>query len=294
MINRSTTRSPERLQVTASTLVRHFGEWQERAARAPVYVLHHGRPRLVLLGVDLLAGMAAPAAEARPEPLLAPLLDAIDLPLVLLGDRGAIEHANSAARARFGEQVAPGATVAELSRRDGGTLVAAVHRVLAGAERERVALVPDRFPGRALEVMVEPLPRGCLLRVEDATARAEARATTAERDAIIAALEGAGNVAVARVSLRGTLLAPRAALAALVGRTTEELANERFLALIARADRPAVGDSLERASGGIGNAVDAALATGNGEPLDVGLSFWPIRVAGRVEEVAVALVRRTL
>jgi PAS domain-containing protein len=281
-----------RLQVTASALVRHFGEWQERAARTPVYVLHHGRPRLVLLGVDLLdrAAVDEPAVMPPPPPLLTAVLDGIDLPLLLLDQRGEMGIANAAARARFGDQVATGRALVALSSRDGGALAAAIHRVLDGAGAQRVALVADRFPERLLRIVVEPLPEGCLVRIEDASAEREARIAVAERDAIVAAVEATGLAAIARVSLRGYLTAPRPALAALLRRPVEELAGARFLTLVDPADRPALGESLELASGGSETAArPARLLTGNGEALATRVGFWPMRVGGRVEEVVAAL-----
>jgi PAS domain-containing protein len=284
-------RDGQRLQVTASALVRHFGEWQERAARAPVYVLHHGRPRLLLVGVELAARLAG--AERPSSSLLDPVLDSLDLPLLLLDAAGLIARANAAARARFGDRVAPRGDVASLSQRDGGTLAAAVRRVLDGAARERVAVAVDRAPARVLGVTVEPLPEGCLLRIEDETSALEAQAAAAARDSISAAFEATGLAALARVSLRGHLVAPRPALAALLRLPPALLTGARFLALVDPADRPAVGDLLERACGGdTGGTAAAALLTSGGETLAVALSFWPIRVNGRVEEVLAAVVRR--
>ncbi len=45
---------------TASDLVRRFGVWSERAARDPVYIMHRGRPRLVLASVELIAKLCLP------------------------------------------------------------------------------------------------------------------------------------------------------------------------------------------------------------------------------------------
>lgn len=294
MIDMASDRHSPRLQVTASTLVRHFGEWQERATRAPVYVLHHGRPRLIIVGVELAGTLAGSGPGDQPSTaLLGPILDTLDLPLLLLDDAGLIARANTAARARFGERVETGTGVVSLSQRDGGTLAAAVRRVLDGAARERVTVATDRSPGRALGVTIEPLPAGCLLRVEDETAATETLAAAAARDSIIAAFEATGMAALARVSLRGYLVAPRPALAALLNTPLALLTGTRLLTLVAAGDRPAVGDSLERASGGeADDAANAALLTGDGEELAVTLSFWPIRVNGRVEEVVAAVVRR--
>ncbi len=294
MIDPASGRDMPRLEVTASALVRHFGEWQERAARAPVYVLHHGRPRVILVGVELAATLGAGGKPDRPAAaLLDPILDALDLPLLLLDSEGLIARANTTARARFGERVAPHADIVALSRRDGGALAAAVRRVLDGAARERVMVVLDRSPSRALVVVVEPLPDGCLLRIEDETAAMEAQAATAARDSIVAAFEATGLAALARVSLRGHLVAPQPALAALLDMSPPSLAGTHFLALVAPSDRPAVGESLERASAGeTAEAVTAALLTNDGEVLPVVLSFWPTRVNGRAEEVVAAVVRR--
>ncbi len=293
MVKPKAGRDAPRLQVTASTLVRHFGEWQERAARAPVYVLHHGRPRLILVGVELAATLGDNGRPTQASALLDPILDALDLPLLLLDGEGLIAHANAAARARFGDRVAVRTGVVALSQRDGDTLAAAVRRVLDGAPRERVSVEVDRVPGRTLAVMVEPLPEACLLRIEDEAGAIEAQATAAARDSIVAAVEATGLAALARISLRGYLTAPRPALAALLHMPPALLTGMRFLALVAAADRPAVGESLERASDGeIDGTVPAALLTGDGEELAVALGFWPIRVNGRVDEVIAAVVRR--
>jgi hypothetical protein len=295
MVDPAPGRDAPRLHVTASTLVRHFGEWQERAARAPVYVLHHGRPRLILVGVELAATLGYGGRSDQPAAaLLDPILDALDLPLLLLDGEGLIARANTAARARFGDRVTASAGVMALSQRDGGTLAAAVRRVLDGAARERVTVAVHRTPGRALGVTVEPLPEGCLLRFEDETAAMETQAAVAARDSIIAAVETTGLAALARISLRGFLVAPRPALAELLETPLPLLAATRFLDLVATTDRPLVGRSLERASGGeTDEVVKAALLTNDGEELDVALSFWPIRVNGRVDEVVAAVVRRS-
>lgn len=48
---------------TASDLVRRFGLWSDRATREPVYVLHRGRPRLVLASVELIELLCRPREE---------------------------------------------------------------------------------------------------------------------------------------------------------------------------------------------------------------------------------------
>lgn len=46
--------------VTAAEISRNFGEWQSRAMQVPVTITHHGRPRLMLLSIDLFNETAGP------------------------------------------------------------------------------------------------------------------------------------------------------------------------------------------------------------------------------------------
>jgi len=52
---------------TASDLVRRFGLWSDRATREPVYVLHRGRPRLILASVELIEMLCRPAVPSDEE-----------------------------------------------------------------------------------------------------------------------------------------------------------------------------------------------------------------------------------
>ncbi|MDO7841175.1 hypothetical protein [Sphingomonas immobilis] len=55
--------SSARQIVTSSDLVRHFGHWQDKAAREPVYVLHRGRLRFVITAVDIMDALCATSAD---------------------------------------------------------------------------------------------------------------------------------------------------------------------------------------------------------------------------------------
>jgi hypothetical protein len=52
-----------RQMVTSSDLVRHFGHWQDRAAREPVYILHRGRPRFVLTAIDIMNALCTHSVD---------------------------------------------------------------------------------------------------------------------------------------------------------------------------------------------------------------------------------------
>lgn len=51
--------SGEEQLVAATEIVRNFSAWQERCTHRPIYILHHGRPRSVLLSLDLYGRLLA-------------------------------------------------------------------------------------------------------------------------------------------------------------------------------------------------------------------------------------------
>ena len=55
--------SSARQIVTSSDLVRHFGHWQDKAAREPVYVLHRGRLRFVITAVDIMDALCTTSTD---------------------------------------------------------------------------------------------------------------------------------------------------------------------------------------------------------------------------------------
>lgn len=284
-------------QVTSSALVRQFGVWQERAARAPVYILHHGRPRLVMVSLDLMdalgGGMAAPAP--RSDCAVSALIDAVAEPIVTIGDDGNVLLANSAARARFGALVDAGARPAGLSSISGGFLADAVARVLRTGNGETLEIVPNRYPERRLHAAVAPLPTGCVIRFDDLTTAEELRASEGERAAIITALEATRGAAVTRISLRGYVASPSPAFATMTGAAMEQLAAARFVTLLEVADRPRVGEAIEDViRHAATSAVEAKLLVRGSGAMPVRIGLSPVKLDGRVEEVlAVVTVQAT-
>ena len=278
--------------VTSSDLVRRFGEWQERAARAPVYIIHRGRPRLVLVSVEIMDALCTPhAGTGDREADAHALADTIVDPLLILGADGRIAHANAAALARFGASARAGAWPAQLSRASGGFLADTIERVLASGLTETVEVVPDRFADRRAAVRITALPSGALCRIEEASAREEQVASDAARGALVDAIAASGVAAVARVGPRGIVLSPDAALARLTGTTAEQLAAARFVSLFDVGDRVRTGEAIEALfAGGAPRRLDARLLVRGAQPLTVAVGLSAVRVAGRVEEVTAAIV----
>lgn len=279
-------------QVTASDLVRHFGLWQDRAARAPVYIHHRGRLRLVLLSLELMDSLCAPHSTSVTAlgGSIAPVIDAVEDTIVLFGTDARVTHVNAAARVRLGDNAQPTRRARHLSQASGLFLEDSVTRVLDSGTAETLDLVPDRFPHRRLHARVDPISDGCILIARDATAQEEARARTADLRALERAIEVSNVAARARVNPRGYLVEPDAALARMTGTTAEQLAAARFLTLIAVGDRARVGDMIEYVSANAASVgTRANLLVHGATAMPVALGLAPVERSGRVEEISVLL-----
>jgi hypothetical protein len=163
--------------VTASDLVRHFGVWQDRAARAPVYILHRGRPRLVLVSVETMNALCAnPANGARRKPLPAEAITATQLldnirDIVLLADREATILASSrSARAHFGDISTPGTPVDTITPPPSRALLGrAMQRVGSSGVGECLTVASAARIGRMLALRIEPIGDGTGIFAEDVT-----------------------------------------------------------------------------------------------------------------------------
>jgi len=279
-------------QVTASDLVRHFGLWQDRATRAPIYIHHRGRLRLVLLSLELMDSLCAPHVGhgLADSGLLAPVIDAIEDVVVLFGADARVTHANAAARVKLGDSAQPTRHARMLSQASGIFLEDAVARVLDSGTAETLDFIPDRFPHRRLHARIDPLPDGCVLVAHDATAHEQARLRAAELRALERAIEVSNVAARARVNSRGYLIGPDAALARMTGTTVDQLATARFLTLIAVGDRARVGDMIEYVSANSASVgTRANLLVHGATALPVALGLAPVERGGRVEEVSILL-----
>lgn len=167
------TDAPRSEIVTASELVRHFGLWQERAARAPVYVMFRGRPRLVLTSIEVMEALLAPHMPERDiqGPDSAALLDLIRDMVVIADADLRVVAASRTARAYFGAGVAAGVsadTLVPVGARD--VLLKTLRHVVAAGVAQTVDLPSPRRAGGLLTLTVEPHRRGIAMLVQDITA----------------------------------------------------------------------------------------------------------------------------
>lgn len=287
----SPTPAPQEHNVTASELVRHFGVWQERAARAPVYVLHRGRPRLVLTSVDLMDALCAPrGGPERERDRLSGLLDATREIVLFCDADGRLVPASRTARAVFGPDVALSA--AALAAVGGAFLSAALDRVLASGIAESIEFAPASHRDRLWSAEIAPTPDGALVLCRDVSAEAEASRRRAEAMALDDALAALGGVATARLTLRGHIDGDTRSLAALTGIDAAALASVRLPVLFDVGSRVRVGEAMDAVlSNGVARAVPANLLINRGQPLPVRIAISAVRAAAAIEGGLALLAR---
>lgn len=270
-------------QVTASDLVRHFGIWQDRATRAPVYILHRGRPRLVLTSLDVMDALCAPHANTPSNGShLKTLLEAVDEMIVLLAPDHSIAGASRGARSYFGEIVDNGAPLMGLCAPEDEMLHAAVLRVAASGLAETIECRSSRFPERLLVFSISHGPSGCVLQVQDATALEELQHWRDRHEAIFRAVEAAGGAA-AIVNLRGRIDYASPRLATLTGASVDALTAARVVSLVTVGDRSKLGDAFEAAiDQRAPQSLGASLLVGGAALRKVAIGLAPLLSAGHV------------
>ncbi|MBW6522378.1 hypothetical protein KZ810_02605 [Sphingomonas sp. RHCKR47] len=278
----------ENEQVTSSELVRAFGLWQERASRHPVYVVHRGRPRLVLLSIEIMDALCSrtETPEVSSEEQVAALIDNYEEAVILLDHSAIITHVNRAGRARF-TSAKEGRPLADLSGRGSALIGSTVKRVIKSGTSETLHISsPDR-PGRELTIAIDAIPGGCMVVARDATAVEELFDSELGREAIVDAIEASGRTATFRLNQRATLVEPRAAFAAMIGATLEHLHGTRLMALIAVSDRQRVSKMIEHVfdAGGSASEEIEFLVEGERKQRAI-LSLAGARTAARRDEIA--------
>jgi PAS domain-containing protein len=280
--------------VTASDLVRHFGSWQDRAARAPVYILHRGRPRHVLTSVEVMQALCAPHDEQQQK--AGPgahdaLLDLIGDIVLLCDSRLGINGISRAARSFFGADVRPGTMLDRLSTPATSPFLAdAARRVLASGAPEIAEIEAARFPGRRLECHLAPYPNGVAILARDASAIDELAQLRAAGHAQAMAIGAVAGVATARINLRGYLDAPSPTLGILTGLSAEGLASVRFVTLMEIGSRVTLGDAIESViASGDPQSIRASLLVNRGVPVAVRIGLAAIRRGVAVTGVSAAI-----
>ncbi len=273
--------------VTASNLVRNFGEWQDRALGEPVYILHRGRPKLALASIDFLARLTRSAGNADSA---AALIDAFDEPVLLFDDEARLSRLNRAAEGYFGLAGGIGGFGRSGDRPAETAILHLARRVVQHriAERLDVAIAPQS--DRRVEISASPLAGGAMVVVRDISLREAHARSTALVEATTGAIDGQDGLATAHLNQRGHVALPSLSLARMTGIPADQLGATRFASLFDVRTRVAVGDAVERVlRGGDTESLPAELLVDGSRRRTVTLSLSAIVTRLGVEG-AIALV----
>jgi PAS domain-containing protein len=260
--------------VTASNLVRNFGEWQDRALGEPVYILHRGRPKLALASIDFLSRLTRNIGNGDDS---GALIEAFDEPVLMFDDEGRIARRNRAATEYFGLAAGTGgfgqatdrpleSAVLQLARR------VATHRI---AERIDAALSHDGE--RRVEASASPVGTDVLVVIRDLSVREAHARSTALVEATATAIDHHERLATARLNQRGHVAQPSLSLARMTGIPADQLGTTRFSTLFSVQSRVAVGDAIERVlRGGETERIDGELIVDGSKGRTVSLTLSAI------------------
>lgn len=269
-------------QVTASQLVRNFGVWQERAGRAPVFIRHRGRAKLVLSSVEQVELWRAGASREPTPPPVETLLNGFTVPMLLVSHTGAVIAANSAAQS---------------FQADTGLWLDALQTAIASVARHGIA---ERLLTRlgdqsgVFEITLQPWLGQVLVRIDNGSLSQLLQDRGHALDALRHALDQvAPDVAAARLTPRGFLAEPAPSLAAMTRLDGHAIANTRFIGMIDVASRVAVGEAIDQSFRHGGPArVDALLRVNRADPVHVAIGLAPIYEAAAIAALQVVIARR--
>lgn len=264
------------VRVTSAEFVRHFGEWQDRAATGPILITHHGRERLVAMSTTSYVDLRERALAEMPlagidDDLIEHLAEGV----LLVGGALQIIAINRVAAACLNLSC-PGIVGTALDR-DGGPLSVALARAAHAGEDHVFDARSPSHAGRWLRLRCFPYREGAACLVRDVTEEIAARRRTEERAAIGGALFALERGGHARLSPRGIFVEVDAALAALAGYTPDMLTRTRLIDLLALERRAIASGHLDHVlAGGEARAFDTQLLARCGARQDARIALAPL------------------
>jgi PAS domain-containing protein len=263
--------------VSSAELTRNFGAWQDRAARGPLVVTHHGRPRCVLLAAEAYAQYSrAPVQEEETALDQGLLSERIDMGLVVLDKSLPIEGLNTLASVMLGrsrDRLVGLSILDLLPRLAEDPYHPQMRRVLRSASPARFSLLGQ--DERAMHIHAFPWPTGIALTLQSASSEEEAQAELARARALSAALQTHGNIGTAHLTVRASIAEVDHSFASIVGIAPERLTGARVTDLFAMSSRDVVSAALEQViTGSHVEALDACLLVDGDRPRRVALASW--------------------
>lgn len=233
--------SSEEQLVASTEIVRNFGAWQDRSSKRPVYILHHGRPRSVLMSVDLygrlLAGQGSQTAwEEQLRAQTDILLARMEKMFVLVDRELQIVRLNRAAAAflRKNARISAGQPLSALfPDADAKRIADAAHQAMRSGLAQRLMLKGQRL----FEADIVPFPPGIGLFWSDVTNDREHIALRSEREGAKRLLEMMTGCAVGEIRADGMLAGVDPTMKRLLRFSEETIAQTVFADLFDEGSR---------------------------------------------------------
>jgi prevent-host-death family protein len=288
--------SPEITSVTAADISRNFGQWQDRALRAPVVVTHHGRPRVVVISAELYSRQGTgPHLQAEPSSseiglhavlgAMSEAFAAFDDGLRLTGSNLAFDTLVRINRAqllgRSWSEIFPAArqtVIGENLKRAGYAGELVEFEAYVDAEGER------RGTMRAF-----PYPGGVGLIAINRSEELNLRRRLSEKASFKAAFSGLHEVATLRLNSRGVIIGFDERFEEISGFQANEVRDCRLSDIFRPIERRKLGAIVERLlQNGAGEAMPATLLAKDGQERPLELSLAPIDMDGATLGLIVA------
>ncbi|MCB2077001.1 MAG: PAS domain-containing protein [Novosphingobium sp.] len=288
--------------VSAADFVRHFAQYRDAAAHAPVYITRHGRKTHALLGMEQFEGFEAraqgsPADKSVDESLFA-LADWIDEALILCDGRMNVVYANRVAQAitrKPSDDLIGKPIFDALPAINGSLMEVHARRTMVGSEPS-AADVPSPFQEDAwLRFQSFPLGLRNVLKFRDITEDVQRHRLADVKAAILDAMAAHGAIGYVRVSVRGTIDRVDKPFCDMLDLPDSRLAGLPLVDLVAIRERVAFRDAMESVLRG-GDAVkrDCQFLTNKGDTITARVAIVQLHGAYGAEGAIILMTPRDM
>ncbi len=288
----------EDTNVSAAELVRSFAKWRDIARQRPVHISNHGRETHVMLGIEIFEGLLhSPGGTVAGEGCgdeIVNFADWIDDAVILYDRALNIAFANRVATAITRRNLQPmvGQPLTVALPEVAGTLLEVHARRTAVGAEPNGADIPSPFsPGAWLRVHTFPLNSSNVLMFRDISDDVSRHRLADVKAALIETMSLQGQIGYIRLSQRGDIERVDPPFCTMMGLTEDRLIGVPFADIVARSERAAIREALDRVlRDGTSARIDAPFLTNTGAIATVSTAITPLRGAYGAEGAVMLMI----
>ncbi|HSI16302.1 MAG TPA: PAS domain-containing protein [Sphingomonas sp.] len=286
--------------VSAADLVRHFGNWQDRARDQPIVVTRHGKNTHALLAYDKYLALVGPndlhdGGDAIDRSIVA-MFDEIPTAIFILSDDLAVLQVNRAARdlIRLGSGQVGLRPLAALFPETGNELIYRYLRRTVATGEHLSADTRLANSERWIHFQTMRVPAGVAIKMRDTTEDITARHIADVKEGMIAAMEADGSIGYARISVREMVERADRVLIEMLGISEDVFRRVKFSTVIPASHRASFTEALEQVFAGHGPvSIESLLFSRDGTQLPVRMSIVELR-GDYASEGAIVVITRVV